>query len=445
MTRRGFLQVSAGAAALGALGGCNQVAPNLAPEFGAAPARTGPDTYRYLNRLAFGPAANDARALEEQGLATWVQRQLEGAEPEDPRLTLQIRRLDTLAGDAYEVRDTPETEVVEQLQRRALLRATYSRNQLRERLYDFWSDHLNVYARKGLAAYRKAQDEDDVVRRHGLGQFRELLLASARSPAMLMYLDNHQNRRGLPNENYAREILELHSMGVDGGYTQEDVMEVARCFTGWRLEDRFLRHKGAYRFDADSHDDGPKKVLGQVIPAGGGEKDGEVVIDIVAQHPATARHLARKLATYFHGEADPKVTAPIEKAFLTSKGDLRATVEPLFTERLLEGPAILRRPLDYLVACLRATGARTDAGPAVVEQLRAMGQPPYEWPMPDGYPVSADHWRGGMLARWNFAYRLAHGRLGGVRLGDVESRIGVEGEDANALALAMMEPAFQWR
>lgn len=231
---------------------------------------------------------------------------------------------------------------------------------------------------------------------------------------MVAYLDNDRNDRAHPNENYARELLELHTLGVDGGYTQRDVQEVARCFSGWTIETRFLHRHGTFRFDESQHDNGAKVVLGHTIPAGGGQSDGEQVLNIVAAHPATARHLARKLVRTFWGEADPKWVRQIETIFLQTGGDIGAMLRPLLlAPELADAPPIAKRPLDFLVSALRATNANCDGGPNVQNHLDRMGQPLWGWPMPDGFPESARAWSGSLLARWNFAFALCTNTLRG--------------------------------
>jgi uncharacterized protein (DUF1800 family) len=250
------------------------------------------------------------------------------------------------------------------------------------------------------------------VRRHALGKFPDLLRASAHSPAMLAYLDNQENRRGVPNENYARELMELHTLGVHGGYTQKDVLEVARCFTGWTIENRFLRRRGNFRFDEALHDNGSKKVLGVTIFAGGGQSDATKVLDILATHPATARFIAGKLCRYFLGEENAEWTKKLAAIYNKTGGDIKAMLRPLLlSDTLQEAPPILKRPFDFTVSALRALNADTDGGAPLQEHLTRMGQPLYQWPMPDGYPDRTAAWTGSLLARWNFALSLTGGAI----------------------------------
>jgi uncharacterized protein (DUF1800 family) len=211
--------------------------------------------------------------------------------------------------------------------------------------------------------------------------------------------------------------MELHTLGVDGGYTQKDVQEVARCFTGWAVEDRFLRRRGTFRFDATQHDNGSKTVLGMKLPSGGGESDAERVLALLAEHPSTARHIARKMCSYFVGEESSPWVSRLATIYLQAKGDIKAMLRPLLlSTQLLQAPPLVKRPFDFVVSALRALNADTDAGAPVQEHLARMGQPLYLWPMPDGYPSETVAWAGSLLARWNFALALAHGEIEGTSL-----------------------------
>jgi uncharacterized protein (DUF1800 family) len=417
-----------------------------------------------LNRIAFGFNLRAAEEVQRVGRERWIERQLDADEEEDPWLELQLQRLDIFHLAPAELRDLPEEEVVVQLQQAALLRAVYSRNQLLERMVEFWSDHFNIYARKRFAAWRKPLDEVSVIRRHALGRFPDLLAASAKSPAMLEYLDNDQNDRAKPNENYARELMELHTLGVHGGYSQQDVQEVARCFTGWTIENRFGRARGTFRFEPSQHDFGEKVVLGHRIPAGGGVEDGERVLRILGEHPNTARFIAGKLVHRFLGEGYDEWRDRLAKIYLETGGDIRAMLRPmLLSKDLLTAPPIPKRPFDFVASALRALAASTD-GRGVLPYLRAMGQPLHEWPMPDGYPIETESWTGSLLGRWNFAMELLLGRVRGVQIEEsvlqhpIEASLGrLPGDDAlsrlvsdwdderERFALCLCSPEFQWR
>ncbi len=453
------------AGALGAAG-CARLASKVSQRDPALPIPSGDirPELRLLDRLTYGPRPGDSARVRGTGEEAFVASQLEADSPEDPGLLLMLARFDVLHLDSMELRDLPEESVQAQLQAISILRAVHGRNQLLERMVEFWSDHFNIYARKGLASFRIEQDESTVIRPHALGRFRDLLGASAHSPAMLAFLDNQQNRRGVPNENYAREIMELHTLGVHGGYTQKDVQEVARCLTGWTLENRFLRHKGAFRYVPELHDDGRKMVLGHVIERGGGESDGEAVLDILASHPSTAKHIARKLCSVFIGESDESAVHLAARAYADSGGDIRATLRPILEpRRLVKATPILKRPFDLMVSSLRALDCETDGGPALQAHLASMGQSLYQWPMPDGYPVKSSAWTGAMLARWNFAFALASNGIAGTntkavtkpfeavferheRSADQSILTALEGADPQErAALCLCSPTFQWR
>ncbi|MDX2065443.1 MAG: DUF1800 domain-containing protein [Fimbriimonadaceae bacterium] len=460
ISRRDLFRLGAIGGAGTLLTGCAEVSRRLSPEVGAAKVPTGSvePELRLANRLAFGPSGNDLVELRELGREAWIRRELAANRPYDVRLQLQLRRTAAIHYEAGELRDLPETEVLRHLQQATVLRAVYSPNQLHERMVDFWSNHFNLNGKKWPVAYSLPLDARRVVRENALGRFEDLLMASAKSPAMLQYLDNQVNKKGIPNENYAREIMELHTLGVDGGYTQRDVMEVARCFTGWGIENGFLKRRGAFKFDADYHDGGSKVVLGQRIAAGGGLSDGERVVALLARHPSTARFLARKACDYFLGHAPEALVAKMAKRYLADDTSVRALLEPLlFSDALDEAPPVFKRPLDYVVSAIRVTGAQTDGGPAVLEQLRRMGQPLYEWPMPDGYPVETPAWTGGMLARWNFAIGLTSAKPPGTTIVNADAAqraiaavvpdlaASVAANPAQVTRLGLMSPAFQWK
>ena len=370
---------------------------------------------RLLNRAAFGASPGEIARVEKIGAARYVEEQLNAAGDEPQILTLRLRGIEALQSNPTDLQNLKEREVLFQIQQAAILRATYSRHQLRERMIDFWSNHFNIYAREGHYTFYKPADEFGVIREGALGKFPDLLHASARSPAMLFYLNNDINKRGVPNENYARELMELHTMGVHGGYTQRDVQEVARCLTGWTVEERFAHKRGTFRFDSALHDDGEKIVLGTRIPAGGGESDTMRVLALLAKHPATAHHIAGKISRYFLGDAAEKWTGKLAAIYSQTGGDIKAMLRPLLlSDELRDGPPFLKRPFDFVISSMRALNADTDGGGAVQDHLAKMGQPLYQWPMPDGYPDTTAAWTGSLLSRWNFALALCGGTLKGV-------------------------------
>jgi uncharacterized protein (DUF1800 family) len=476
-TRRDLLKATGFALGV-SVAGCAPIARRLPkneiPDDLSLPPGKSDETVRLLNRGTFGPRPGQVAEVKALGHQAWVEAQLARSSPEDYRLQAQLARLDVLRIDGYELHDLSEDFMLRQLNQAALLRAVYSGDQVFERLVDLWTNHFNIYARKGLASYRKAKDEKNVIRAHALGRFPDMLRASAKSPAMLAYLDNQFSRKEAPNENYARELMELHTLGVGGGYTQRDVREVARCFTGWSIERRFLRPRGSFRFDPERHDTGEKVVLGHRIPAGGGVEDGERVLDILATHPQTASFIAGKLARHFIGDADSPLRDGLAKTYLATGGDIKAMVrQTLLSREILNGPPIAKRPFDFLASALRALDVESDCGPPLQKHLEAMGQALYEWPMPDGYPDGAEPWTGSLLARWNFAVSLTENKIDGtdINLEQLVKRTG-EGSaqglatlvlnrrlqtdekrrherlaksDPGRTALLLASPEFQWR
>ncbi|HXB68618.1 MAG TPA: DUF1800 domain-containing protein [Candidatus Acidoferrales bacterium] len=332
-----------------------------------------------------------------------------------------------------ELASGPQQVVARDLTEGKLLRAVYSNRQLSEVLDDFWFNHFNIFLDKGADRYLVTEYERDVIRPHVLGKFRDLLEATAKSPAMLFYLDNWQsvgpdspqlrgrkNSRGL-NENYGRELLELHTLGVDGGYSQKDVTEAARCFTGWTINQP--QRGGTFIFNRRVHDDGEKVVLGVKIPAGGGESDGERVLDIVARQPSTAHFISRKLAMRFVADEPPaSLVNRMAQTFLKTDGDLRAVMQTMFGSREFwsEGAyrAKLKSPFEMVVSAVRALAGDVDYGFPLVNQVAQLGQPLYRKQEPTGYSNSSQEWlnSGGLLARMNFALQLADNRVPGVNV-----------------------------
>ena len=312
-------------------------------------------------------------------------------------------------------------QVLQELQAAKLLRAVYSERQLQEVLVDFWFNHFNVFAGKIDDKPVMLEYERDVIRPHVLGRFRDLLGAVAKSPAMLFYLDNWLSRAGGLNENYARELMELHTLGVDGGYTQQDVVEVARAFTGWTIVRSAPEASGfAFRKGARSRQ---KRVLGRTLKAGRGIEDGEEVLDILARHPSTARFIATKLARRF--VADDPPPALVDRAartFRKTDGDLREVVRTILTSPELFDPAArrakLKTPFEFVASALRATGAEVVVPNAALGTIAALGEPLYQCLPPTGYGDRAAAWMatGALIDRLNFALALAGGRVGGARV-----------------------------
>ncbi len=372
--------------------------------------------FHLLSRAAYGPWPGDLDRVRTIGTESWIEEQLAPDTINDAACDLRARRFETIWHDPGTCYEYKKPVLREEITRHTLLRGVYSKRQLFEVMVGFWTDHLNIDLEKGDCIYLKPSDDRLVIRAHALGRFKELIRASATSPAMLVYLDGKENKKGspgdVPNENYARELLELHTLGVDGGYTQTDVYEAARSLTGWRLRTGWA--KGTVYFDGNLHDDGEKRVLGQLIPAGGGAADLDRLVDIACHHPSTAHHIATKLVRRFVSEDVPaSLVTRVAEVFTATDGDIKSLLRTILTSdefKYAKGLKI-KRPFQYIVSSLRALGADTHAHQPLIEYLQRMGQGPFQHPTPDGYPDRAAPWLGTLLWRWNFAFALASNRV----------------------------------
>jgi hypothetical protein len=380
-----------------------------------------------LNRTGYGWNDDTRARLRELGVERYIREQLQPEDIDDGALETMLTRLPSLEMGFQDLRAAyPQQaepgqprllDVLRELQEAKLLRAIAGRRQLQEVLVDFWFNHFNVMTAGNRRGWDISPYERLAIRPHVLGRFRDLLLATARSPAMGDYLDNRLNRVNALNENYARELLELHTLGVDGGYTEADVVEVARCFTGWRSD---YDAPDGFRFQASWHDQGRKTIMGVLeIPSGGGEQDGVDVIEFLAAHPSTARFIARKLVVRFVSEEPPAaLVAAAADTYLATGGDLRAVMETiLLSPEFLDEPAYrgtkVKRPPHLFASLARALGA--DPGQLdlarVRNHVRDLGEDLYKAPPPTGYPDASGFWTspGTVLLRFNWTERAARG------------------------------------
>jgi len=437
-----------------------------------------------LNRLGYGPRPGDIARIEQMGLEKWIDQQLHPETIDDSSLRARLqalpavgmdakallddypqpnaaakrmgitedeyrKRMDQAAHPAQGLHPAPNhlpQEMLNEMEEAKVLRAIYSQRQLEAQLSDFWFNHFNVFANKDLDLWLLPPYEADTIRPHVLGKFRVLLEATAKSPAMLFYLDNYVSadphafdrakhapppkkkarpgeklppiggKRGL-NENYGREIMELHTLGVDGGYTQQDVVEVARAFTGWTIKDQ--RENSQFYFDERLHDPDPERVLGKTIHAGG-IKDGEQVLDLLSKNPHTGHHIALELAQHFVSDAPPDaLVARMAKTFQKSGGDLREVMRtmiysPEFWSRETYR-AKVKRPFELVVSTARALGADVDDAMPLVGWITRIGEPLYQCVPPTGYSDKAETWvnSGALLSRLNYAIALAGNHIRG--------------------------------
>ena len=457
-----------------------------------------------LNRTGFGARPGDIERVRQQGLRAYLERQLHPDKIDEPDLAARLAALETLRmssrelaeeyfepavaarrrnaepgsmSDAPPVRTPAQMEaarkareVIQELSAQKVLRAAFSERQLEEVMVDFWFNHFNVFAGKGATGIHVTAYERDAIRPHAFGKFRDLLGATAKSPAMLFYLDNWQSagadaaprrpnrarmmdappqrRRGL-NENYGRELMELHTLGVDGGYTQQDVVNVARAFTGWTIEQP--RQGGGFRFEERLHDNGEKLVLGHTIKAGGGQADGERVLDILASHPSTATFIATKLARRFVADTPPPaLVARAAARFRDTGGDIREVLRTILTSPEFFAPeayrAKVKTPFEFVVSAVRATGTDVVEAAPLVQAVRQLGMPLYLCQPPTGYADRADAWvnTGALLNRMNFAVQLVGGRMRGVRPGSAPAGAAL-GRDVSAATAATIAKASEPR
>ncbi len=444
-TRRQMLATMGVGGTLAAWSGCSGTMPG--PDTTGQPL-TPPEMpddldLRLLNRITFGPTADQFEEIAQIGYDAFLEEQLNPERIADTATDDALRSLPTLRQPLAELAQAEEPDfVAEELVLARVIRATQSNRQLLERVVEFWTDHFNIYHAGDAIKILKTIDDREVIRANALGNFRDMLHASSRSPAMLVYLDNATNLAGAPNENYARELLELHTVGRNSGYVQEDVEELARALTGWSVVQDGLA-AGSFVFRANLHDDGPKQVIDLSLPASGGMDDGRMVFDYLAGLPQTARFIATKLVKHFVAESAPQsVVDRVTDAFLTSDGDMKTILREVFArESMRLAEPKFKRPLHFISDIIRRTGARIDESEELGFWLYVLGHVPFLWPAPDGYPDVAEHWAPGLLNRWNFATAYSFGDLVGARF-DVLARVQREGDYAPAAVVDLWDRMF---
>jgi uncharacterized protein (DUF1800 family) len=469
-------------AAILALGLQIAVGPAIAADSAAdTAAATSAAAAHVLNRLAYGPAPGDIERVSRMGVARYIDSQLHPESIALPAaLSERLAGLDTVQrstgevlGDFLAVRGAVKDETEDaRAQRRAVLtriamqsaeariaRAVSSPRQLEEVMVDFWFNHFNVFSGKGQDRALVASYERDAIRPYVFGSFRAMLGATAKHPAMLFYLDNWVSKAGGLNENYARELMELHTLGVDQGYTQKDVTELARMLTGWTYAPRLLVQRNeTFRFDPKRHDNGDKLWLGRVVKAGG-QAEGEMALDVLAAHPATAHHISFKLAQYFVADVPPPALVDrMARTWIASRGDIRTVLETLFSSPEFMAPeaqgAKFKTPYQYVISAARASGAPLADIKPVMGALDRLGMPLYGCQTPDGYKNTQDAWLNpdALSRRINYATVLAQNvdaasvqaALGGGVSGRTQGLVASSPEKIRA-ALLLGSPDFMQR
>ena len=377
-----------------------------------------PESVHFLNRLSFGPTRAALAQVDELGWQHVLEAQLDHHNIDTTDIDNTISNVTStldLSPQEIAYMDDPEVrqQLVPDLIGSSMLRQIYSPAQLYERMVEFWSDHFSVDVRENNIDIFKASDDRDAIRPHALATFRELLHANARSPAMLLYLDNYSNSKSGPNENYARELMELHTLGVSGGYTEEDVVEVARAFTGWTIDRDTLE----FKFSVVNHDWGKKVVLGSTITNAnaGGIKDGEAVLDLLASHPSTARFICSKLIRRFVSDAEhPQLLKQMSAVFSETDGNIKELLRVIFHSNSFwtNRETKMKRPLDLMVSAIRRFDIPADEEVIryVYYRLKEMGQAPFSWHAPNGYPDTAGYWTNtaALASRWNTGAETAN-------------------------------------
>ena len=432
-----------------------------------------------LNRLGFGARPGDVERLKKMGVDAYIEQQLHPERIDDSALAAKLKDFPSLTMSTREINEkflnpndlartlglirpnggTPQSDpemrrkvmaefqerglyqpqrLLQDLQGQKLVRAVSSERQLEEVMADFWFNHFNVYWAKGQDRQFTTEYEMKAIRPHVLGKFKELVTATAKSPAMLFYLDNFQSsvpdprielrrqrmlnapaqrRKAGINENYARELMELHTLGVDGGYTQKDVQEVARAFTGWTIDRP--RADAEFMFRDQMHDKGSKVVLGHTINTGG-MRDGEQVIDILVHHPSTARFIATKLVRRFVSDEPPKsLVDKVAATYTKTDGDIREMLRTIFKSDEFFAPEAYRAktksPFELAASSLRALGTETNGAPRLSQMVERMGQPMYRYQAPTGFPDRASQWvsSGTLVERLNFGVALSANKVPG--------------------------------
>jgi uncharacterized protein (DUF1800 family) len=437
LSRRYFFKLSSATLAAAAVAQ-NNTSAHAAPE-PANPAITSSNIpfsatdhpiLRFLNRAGYGPRPGDYERVSQMGLEAYLEEQLNPQNIDDTAVETAMQELTVYNQDASELSSKNKStrrKAAKELVQATILRAAFSNRQLYQVMVEFWSDHFNIGIKSdnNLPLF-KMLDDREVIRPHALGKFRDLLFASANSPAMLVYLDNVRSRADrpdkMPNENYPRELMELHTLDVNGGYTQQDVEEAARVFSGWGVRKQNRALLWQREFKAEWHDDGQKQILGQTFPAGQGEQDVLQLLELLATHASTAHFIATKLVRRFVADEPPEsLVIQVTESYQNTDGDIKEMLRVIFlSDEFANASAKLKRPFTFVISAIRALDGELSNLNKLEkidnEHLVAMGQGLFRWPAPNGYPDVSAAWQNNFLPRWNFPLTWLANKIKGVNL-----------------------------
>jgi uncharacterized protein (DUF1800 family) len=434
ISRRDFLKTSSLFTAWAALAACtpiNQTTLNSTATSTLLPVPVLDDDgllLHTLRRMTFGPTPEMISKARKMGLNAFIEEQLFPESIPDPEMDSMLERFTTLKMNPAELLQLDKKgQPVQELIAATILRQWHSQRQIYEMMVDFWSNHFSIFIGKNLCRVLKTDDDLKVIRPNALGKFGDILHASAHSPAMLIFLDQAESRGDAPNENYARELMELQTIGVSSGYTQDDVSAAARILTGWTIIGP--RNKkgepGTFVFNPAMHNNGEKQIMGATIPAGG-EEEGNTLLDLLAHHPSAAQFISKKLARRFVSD-NPEATFinSLAQTFIETNGDTREIIRAIINSEDFKNSAgqKFKRPLEFFLSALRLTETVFNkSSRKLQEHLRLLGQVPFTWQPPNGFPDVAGYWTttSGLLERWNFGFYLTSGQIEGAKV-DIKS------------------------
>ncbi|MBS1720662.1 MAG: DUF1800 domain-containing protein [Armatimonadetes bacterium] len=406
-SRRGLM--TAGLALLGGALTVEALAQSVPPPDPSTNWRTA--ELRLLRRISYGVTPEDALSARQLGFSRLLETQFTVAEAASVESTVRARwpRMSQTARQLAQYNDDWQT--AHDCKLMTLHRRCYGKRQLFEKMVEFWHDHFSIHADK-VGGWLLVPYDRDVIRRNAFGKFPDLLMATAKSAAMMVYLDNAQSYAGNPNQNYAREFMELHTMGAGSGYTQDDVEALSKMLTGWSYQwDDTKPNHGEFLFDAEAHEAGPKVFMGQTYNQGG-IQEGEAAIRFIANHPATANFIARKLTRYLlRYDAPATVVQRVAQVYRSTGGDIKAMIRAVLTQQLVMiAPAKYKRPSHLVLSMLRSMKANVaDWNSVYWGYLYQVGHAPFDWAPPNGYPDAAEYWTGLILPRWNLSLGLGGG------------------------------------